>query len=206
MSNTYTPNVQLAMPASGDRTWNVAVNGNAATVDALAPVGGLAVTTAESPSASLNVRIASGQFVAQDGTVQTYGGTASQAVAASATKVVYLDGTASWALTVAAAYPATAHIRLATVTTGSATVTAVADNRQCFVVCGPIADGLNLTLGTTTGTQLGTGSSQKLGFLGATPVVQQTGGAATASGSYTSVEQGMLEKAYSALRTFGLLS
>ena len=40
MANTYTPNVQLAMPAAGDRTWNVAVNGNAQALDALAPVGG----------------------------------------------------------------------------------------------------------------------------------------------------------------------
>ena len=38
MANTYTPNVQLAMPAPGDRTWNVPVNGNAQVLDALAPV------------------------------------------------------------------------------------------------------------------------------------------------------------------------
>ena len=38
MANTYTSNVQLAMPATGDRTWNVPVNANAETLDALAPV------------------------------------------------------------------------------------------------------------------------------------------------------------------------
>ena len=47
MSNTYTPNVQLAMPASGDRTWNVALNANSSALDVLAPVGSLAVTTTE---------------------------------------------------------------------------------------------------------------------------------------------------------------
>lgn len=35
-----------------------------------------------------------------------------------------------------------------------------------------VADGVNLELGTTTGTKIGTGSTQKLGFYNATPVVQ----------------------------------
>lgn len=35
-----------------------------------------------------------------------------------------------------------------------------------------VAEGTNLVLGTTTGTQIGTASSQKLGFFGATPVDQ----------------------------------
>lgn len=38
----------------------------------------------------------------------------------------------------------------------------------------------NIVTDTTTGTQIGTGSTQKLGFFGATPVVQQTGNAVTA--------------------------
>ena len=50
------------------------------------------------------------------------------------------------------------------------------------------------------------GSAPMIGFLGASAAAQQTGGAATASGSYTATEQGMLQKAYDALRTFGLLS
>lgn len=45
-----------------------------------------------------------------------------------------------------------------------------------------------------------------LGFLGKTPAAQQTGGAATAGGTYGATEQGMLQKAYDCLRTFGLLS
>lgn len=69
-----------------------------------------------------------------------------------------------------------------------------------------IADAANITLGTTTGTSIGTAASQKLGFYGKTPAVQQTGGAASAGTSYTSNEQTMLQTVYSALRTYGLLS
>ena len=43
-------------PPPGDRTWNVPVNGNAQALDALAPVGALAVVTTEVPSATLNVQ------------------------------------------------------------------------------------------------------------------------------------------------------
>jgi hypothetical protein len=44
----------------------------------------------------------------------------------------------------------------------------------------------------------------KIGFFGATPVVKQTLGEATASSSYTSTEQGMLQRVYDAIRTYGL--
>lgn len=36
-----------------------------------------------------------------------------------------------------------------------------------------ISDGSDITLGTTTGTKIGTGTTQKLGFFNATPVAQQ---------------------------------
>lgn len=42
-----------------------------------------------------------------------------------------------------------------------------------------VADGENITVGTTTGTKIGTSSTEKLGLWGATPVVQSTGWAAT---------------------------
>jgi hypothetical protein len=206
MSTTYTANIKLGQPALGDTGWSTPLNNNCTTLDGLAPVGGLAVTLHEVPSSTLNVAVAAGNYVQQDGTVGTYAGTGSQAITASATKVLYLDLTASGALTVAASYPSTAHVRLATVVADSSTITSVTDNRQSFDVCGSFLDGVNWTFGTTTGTQIGTSASQKIGFLGATPAIQQTGGSATASGSYTSVEQGMLNKAYDALRTFGLLS
>jgi hypothetical protein len=59
-----------------------------------------------------------------------------------------LQGTATGAITLARDVSASGHITL--------------------------ADAKNIVLDTTTGTQIGTAASQKLGFFGATPVVQQT--------------------------------
>jgi hypothetical protein len=168
MANTYTPNLQLAMPASGDRTWNVPVNGNALALDELTPIGSLAVTTAEVPSATLDVRVAAGSYLRQDGSIASFAGMASQAIPASSTKMLYLDLTSSGALTVAAAWPTTAHVRLGTIATTSTTISSIADARVAFGVLGAYADGVNLTLGSGVGTQI------------ATPVVQPAGAAQAA--------------------------
>ena len=69
---------------------------------------------------------------------------------------------------------------------------------------GPFVDGVNWTFGTTTGTQIGTATIQKIGFFGATPVVQPTMGASTVGATYTSHEQGMLQATYNAIRALGL--
>jgi hypothetical protein len=204
MSNTYTPNAKLAMPAIGDTGWAVPVNGNCALLDALSPVGGLAVTTKEVPSASLNVAVAAGTYIKQDGTIGTFAGAPSQPVGASSTKVLYLDLTNAGALTVAAAYPATAHVRLATVVAGATSISSIADNRQCFDVVGSWVDGANITLGSATGTQIGTAPGQKLGFFGKTPTTQPTMGSATAGATYSSNEQAMLQAVYNAVRSLGL--
>jgi hypothetical protein len=205
MANTYTPNVQLAMPAPGDRTWNMPVNGNALVLDALAPVSSLAVVTTEVPSATLNVHVAAGSFLKQDGTIGTYSGTVSQAMTASATNYLYLDLTNSGVLVInSTGFPPTAHVRLATVVAGSSSIVSIADARVAFHVVGSFADGANLTFGTSTGTQIGTAANQKLAFFGQTPVVQPTLGAATAGTSYTSNEQTMLSAVYNAVRALGL--
>lgn len=66
---------------------------------------------------------------------------------------------------------------------------------------------LNVRLDTTTGTKIGTATTQKLGFFNATPVVQQTSsGAATAGAVYTATEQTMLQEVYDAVRALGLMS
>jgi hypothetical protein len=203
MSTTYTQNVKLGQPALGDTGWSTPLNNNCTTLDGLAPVGGLAVTLHEVPSTSLNVAVAAGTVIEQSGTTLSYAGSSSFAMTGSATNVLYLDGTASWALTAAASYPTTPHVKLATVVAGSSTITSITDNRQSFNVAGTIADGTNWSFGTSTGTKIGTATTQKLGFFNATPVVQQTMGAATASSSYTSVEQGMLQAVYNAVRALG---
>jgi hypothetical protein len=204
MSNTYTANTKLAMPAIGDTGWAVPVNSNCALLDALAPIGGLAVTTTELPSVSLNVAVAAGTYVKQDGTIAAFAGAASQAIAASSTQVLYLDLTNAGALAVAAAYPTTPHVRLATVVAGAGAISRVTDNRQCFNVVGPWADGVNITLGSALGTQIATGPGQKLGFFGKTPTTQPAMGAATAGATYTSNEQSMLQAVYNAVRALGL--
>jgi hypothetical protein len=279
MSTTYTPNIKLGQPALGDTGWSTPLNANCTTLDGLAPVGGLCVTLHETPSSTLNVAVAAGSYKAQDDTIGSYAGTVSYAITASSTVVLYLDLSASGALTAAASYPTTAMVPLATVVAGSSTIISITDNRITCMVCGSILDGINWTfgastgtkigtattqklgffnatpvvqpsnttdlrmalinlglyatggasplnlnggaltvgsamiadagniaVGTSTGTKIGTATTQKLGFFNATPVIQQTGGAATASSSYTLTEQTMLQTAYNCLRTMGLLS
>jgi hypothetical protein len=205
MSNTYTPNVQLAMPASGDRSWNVALNANCSALDALAPVGSLAVTTTEAPSASLNVNVAPGGYLNQGGSIGAFAGVSARAMTTSATNYLYLDLTNSGALTVnTTGFPTTAHVRLAVVIAGAGVISNIVDNRVAFSVIGSFADGTNLTFSTNTGTQVGTAPNQKLAFFGKTPIVQPTLGAASAGSSYTSNEQAMLNAVYSAVRNLGL--
>jgi hypothetical protein len=204
MPTTYTPNAKIPEPQVGDTGWGPPVIASAAVLDALNAVGDLCVTLHETPSTTLAVAVAAGQYVAQDGTIATYAGTASQAITLSSTKVLYLDLTASGALVVGASYPTTAHVRLATVVAGSASITSITDNRQCYQVVGSMLDGVNFTFGTTTGTQIGTATSQKLGFFGKTPIVQPTVGATAPGATYTSVEQGILTAVLNAIRNLGL--
>jgi hypothetical protein len=204
MSNTYTLNTKMAMPALGDTGWSVPVNDNCTLLDALLPVGALAVTTTEVPSATLNVAVAAGTYIKQDGTLGTFAGSASQMLGASTTQVLYLDLTNAGALTGAAAYPTTPHVALATVVTGASTISSITDHRQCFNVVGSWADGVNIALGSVTGTQIATATTQKLGFFGKTPTTQPTMGAATAGSSYTSNEQAMLQAVYNCVRALGL--
>jgi hypothetical protein len=190
MATTFTSYTKLAKPAVADRNWNVPLNANADQLDGLAPLGGLCVTPAEVPSASLNVQVAPGTYTKPDGTAGAYAGLPSVAIGPGQTTVLYL--TAGGTLTIATTgYPGTAHVRLATVTSGTGTILGVHDDRiTCSVVGsdalpylplagGTLGDGAGVALGTTTGTQLGTATTQRLGFWGATPV--------TRPGPYTQV-------------------
>jgi hypothetical protein len=214
MSTTYTANAKLAQPATGDTGWGPVANGNMTTLDGVNAIGDLAVTLTEVPSASLNVKISAGQYIAQAGTAATYAGASSTAMTASSTNYIYLTGSGTKTVNTTG-FPAgpTLYCPLAVVVAGSSTITSVADARVCFPVVGagflPLAggtltDGANVVLGTSTGTQIGTATTQKLGFFGHTPAVQPTVGAATASGSYTSTEQAMLQAVHDAVRALGL--
>jgi hypothetical protein len=183
MATLYTNNTKLGKPTVADRNWNVPLSANFDVLDALAPIGGLCVTTAETPSASLNVMLAPGNYQKRDGTVGSFAGVPSLALTSGQTSFLYLTdaGVATISTT---GYPATSHVRLATVVSGVSSITSITDDR---VVCGvvgtdakpflPLAggtlsDGANLSLGATVGTQIGTSATQKIGFWSATPIAR----------------------------------
>jgi hypothetical protein len=66
-----------------------------------------------------------------------------------------------------------------------------------------VSDGGNVVLGTTTGTKIGTATTQKLGFYNATPVVQPTA-VADATDAATAITQ--LNALLAKLRTLGIIA
>lgn len=177
MASTPTANLALAKPARSDPNWNVTLNANFDALDALAPLAGLAVTPAEVPSASLNVRVNPGPYVKADRTLGSFAGASALALAASSTVMVWL--TDAGALATGAAWPAAPHVRLASVATGAAAITSVADARALAAVAGP-GVGSNTVSGTFV-VQATAGSptafrveadTSKLGFFGSTPQAQ----------------------------------
>jgi hypothetical protein len=149
---SYTPNACLNKPATADRNWDIPLNANTDFLDGISAIGRLLVTPAEVPSASLNVRVTSGSFVRADGSVVNFAGISAYGLSPSSTVVLWL--TDAGVLTASSAFPATPHVRLATVATGPATVQAIIDERVGLRSCG-------------TGT-----SGSTLGFFGVTPVAQ----------------------------------
>jgi len=136
MSTTYTTNLKLGKPAAGDQNWGtVTLNGCLDTLEAIYTLSAGAVSLAEVPSASLNVRVAPATYMKSDGTIGTYAGTASQSITASTTKYLYL--TDAGTLTVDTAWPTggTNHVRLAVVVAGATTITSVTDARITLVSC-----------------------------------------------------------------------
>lgn len=181
MATSYTSNLKIRKPAVNDRTWNVPLNENADLLDAVAPIGALAVSSKEVPSASRDVRVAAGTFIKDDGTLVTYAGTSSFTCSASSTCKLYLTNTGTLTESTSS-WPAANHVRLATVVTGTTTITSVTDERITIastsvatylaLAGGTLANGANIAVGTSTGTKIGTATTQKLGFWNTTPVVQ----------------------------------
>ena len=132
MATTYTANARLQMPATSDRNWDIAINANAAALDAMTAIGGLAVAATETPSATLKVAISPGQFVNSSGLVIGFAGMSSFAVAPSST--VYLWLSDAGALTSGSSFPTSVHLRLAEVVSGPTSLLQVVDQRiQCSV-------------------------------------------------------------------------
>ncbi len=189
MTTQYTPDAGIPYPQADDEPWDVPIIASILAVDAMVAIGSLAVrptapgATSALPSTTLAVDIASGVFLDASGTAVTYAGASNHAVAASSTVRLWL--TDAGVLASGASYPAaTQFVPLATVVTSGTGVTAISDDRVVWRSYGgssagyvakagdTLADPSNFVLGTTTGTKIGTGSTQKLGFYGATPIVR----------------------------------
>jgi hypothetical protein len=132
VATTYTTNAQLQMPATSDRNWDVPINANAQILDGMTAIGGLAVTTTETPSATLQVAVSPGNFINSSGGVVNFSGTSQFVVPPSST--VYLWLSDAGVLTSGASFPTSIHLRLAQVVSGPTSLTQVVDERiQCSV-------------------------------------------------------------------------
>lgn len=185
MSTTYTASIGLHKPALNDRNWHEPLLATIDALDSLAPIGGLCVTLTEVPSTTLNVKASAGSFRKSDGTIVSYAGTASQALTASATNYLYLTDSGTLTVNTTGFPAATWHVRLATAVCDGTTVTGIADGRLSAVSSGhngssvylalaggTLDDGANVAVGSTTGTKIGTATTQKLAFFNSTPIVQ----------------------------------
>jgi hypothetical protein len=179
---TYSANARLQKPATSDRNWDVPINANTDALDGMTAIGDLAVTTAETPGATLQVRIAPGNFVKADGTVGGFPGVPSFAVGASSTACLWL--TDAGVPSSGPSFPASAHLRLARVVAGPTSVLQVVDARvQCSVAgtglgfvqkAGDTISGPLTVASPGSGTPLvvADAANRLVGFFGAAPAAQ----------------------------------
>ena len=182
MPTTYTPNAQLQMPATSDRNWDGPINANAQILDGMTAIGGLAVTTTETPSATLQVAVSPGNFLNSTGVAVNYPGLSPYIVPPSSTLSLWLSDTG--VLTSGSSFPSTIHLRLAQVVTGPTSVLQIVDERiQCSVAgtgLGFVLKGGDVMTGPLTVASPTTGASQffadpiqgLIGFFGAPPASQ----------------------------------
>ena len=181
MATTYTANANLQKPATSDRNWDVPINANADLLDGMTAIGGLAVKPTETPSATLQVAISPGNFVNATGTVVNFAGVPVLSLPPSSTVYVWLSN--AGVLTWGTAFPTSAHLRLAHVVSGPASVLQVVDERIESSVVGTglgfvlkAGDTMTgpLTVASASGTPLVVADSinRLIGFFGATPASQ----------------------------------
>ena len=188
-TTVYTTKAGLPIPQANQANWHLPLQAIIATLDASPAIGPFAVTPSNPgtssplPSSSLNVNVGGGTFLNASGTPVVFSGSLGIPLSASSTTRLWLDDTG--VLYSGSAYPtSTQMVPLATVTTGTASVTAISDDRVLWRSYGgssagyvakagdTLGDGANFVFGTTTGSRLGTASTQKIAFFGATPIVQ----------------------------------
>ena len=135
MATTFTPNCNLSKPAAADRTWDVPLNANTTLLDQMTALGSLCTTTAETPSASLNVAVSAGTFINQSNAYVLFAG-GTIGVTASITNYLWLTNTGT--LTTGTAWPSggTKVVRLAVVVAGVGTIASIADGRVFLASAG----------------------------------------------------------------------
>lgn len=89
MSATYTTNLRLRKPGTGDTLWGTALNNDLDAIDTM--LGGLAVQTLEVPSTSLKITVAPGPFYLGNQPFWHDGTSTGRLLPANSTRVVYLD-------------------------------------------------------------------------------------------------------------------
>lgn len=189
-TGTYSSKAGFPIPQVNDLNWHLPLQTFIKMVEKQAAIGPLCVsvstpgsTASPVPSTSLSVDVGGGTFLNASGAAVSYAGSTGNTLTASTTTRLWLDD--SGTLNTGSSYPSsTQFVPLASVTTNATTITAISDDRVIYRSYGgsaagyvgkagdTLGDGSNFVLGTVTGTRLGTSSTQKLGFFGATPVVQ----------------------------------
>lgn len=132
MPNTATTRFKLIKPAVG-ADYPALVDAWIDTIDA-SVLGGLlvaptAVDLTSGASTSLFVNVTDGTYEKSDGTIQTYAGSSSNAVAASTTNFVYLDDSGTVNINTTGFPTGSNYIPLAQVVTNSTIVTSILDCR-----------------------------------------------------------------------------
>lgn len=134
MATTFSANLRLEKPSNSDRGWDVPLNATIDQLDAFTPIGALAVTETETPSTTLNVRVTAGTYQQSNGQIATYAGANPVAIAASSTVKLWLSDAGT--LMSGSSFPATPHVRLATVTSLTSTISTIVDSRLAGASCG----------------------------------------------------------------------
>jgi hypothetical protein len=120
-----------AIPQFAPEGWHNYMNANWDTLAGIAGIGDLAVQPRDYDAAiqsnSLYVKVYAGNYAKADGTIGAYPGVAGFLLAANATSCLWL--TDAGVLTAGAAFPTTAHVRLASVSTDATKVTGITDER-----------------------------------------------------------------------------
>jgi len=182
VATSYTANARFQMPATSDRNWDLPINANTVALDGMTAIGGLTVTTTETPSATLHVGVSAGNFIKSDGTVVSFPGFPSLVIPPSSSVYLWLSDTG--VLSTGSSFPSAAHLRLALVVSGPTSVLQIFDERiQCAVAgtglgfvlkSGDTMTGPLTVVSQSTGAPLVVADSvnRLIGFFGASPASQ----------------------------------